>query len=62
MYLLGFGGSLGALLVPALSCAPSALSFSICGDFEPAKAGLGTEKFGLESTAFTDLSPLITVD
>ena len=55
----GFGGSLGAFFN-----AFSELFFSIFGDFEDMKFGLGTKKFGLESfPAFDDLSaPLEIVD
>ena len=57
--LLGLGGSRGAFFN-----AFSELFFSIFGDFEDMKFGLGTKKFGLESIpAFDDLSaPLEIVD
>ena len=55
----GLGGSLGAFFN-----AFSELFFSIFGDFEDIKFGLGTKKFGLESIpAFDNLSaPLDIVD
>ena len=58
-YLPGFGGSRGAFFN-----AVSELFFSILGDFEDTKFGLGTKKFGLESIpAFNDLSdPFAIVD
>ena len=62
VHLLGFGGSRGAFLVPAATWAPSALLFSILGDFELPKFGLGTKKFGLESIPFADLSPFVTAN
>ena len=59
VHLPGLGGSLGAFFN-----AFSELFFSIFGDFEDIKFGLGTKKFGLESIpAFDDLSaPLEIVD
>ena len=55
--LLGLGGSRGAFFNAA-----SELFFSILGDFEDTKFGLGTKKFGLESIpAFDDLSPPLAI-
>ena len=60
-YLLGFGGSRGAFLVPGASWTPSTLFFSILGDFELPNVGLGTRKLGLGSIVFVDLTPFATV-